>query len=940
MQQIRSLDLKGAACPIALAVVLLFSSGIAVSQSLEPGHWIGAYRCAPEVSQAPLELLIKETDGQFFEGELAFGDGTANALTARYMVTGRMMPDGSPHAARTDGLAIQIQPGAWIERPTNARELPVELVLEPDGRITGNARNCTRSEILLLQQGTDNDLEPAAPAATMTLRLPTRGAFEGEWRARLSCQGAADDTDLALTLLHDDDRLTGLLRFTHPSDRLSATEAGMSDYFAGYIDADGQFEADIARRLTGVLRGRITRASAVKGSNGDTLLFDIHFQNFARRCDTPIQFSRVGAVEQIRAPELDLLNQPFGNFDRQGEHWFQVFGDENRHYLRWEAGQPANAPRSQQSIMGVTLRPLTVMEDQVVLVPVVLENPWRREALPGLPLGNAEMMTLAMSDDGELTASLRRFRTSGRSPTELTLAPLDQGEAGTTRSPAMQLATLTTGTLAAAEHLVAQCETLLDWVTPALAPLAEFDPQGSSIQRRDILYARLLDSEFVPTFGVSFWLMSDQERSAVRALIGQCESREQLHALRSLNLAMLFGNPRSIQDRLALLHEHEAWIADEIEAVSNLPLGSDGETAIEAVRAEMLRRQRQHHLADSDALQAALDDHQIRITEERQQLAEEERRRAAEAALQEAADLHDWPAGMASLDRLNNLGERLLQADETDAELETALQAVRKLAEEILMPEIDRMQAEVDTADEGPASLIATRTAMREAEAIQRRVNPALQPAALRALVTSIRERRRDLLASEALQNGLLAEIESLQLGSGFPRAAAFTSLERYLDESELTSLQRNPEFRRELEAAIERLDVQSAALDDRSVEAVDGEPEVGAMLLAVRDQIDMATSQHRTSWERCQRGDLQDNPLFAVQCLSLLSAGGPPEVRITRFTKLGCVHPPETLGYLCDFAVNYRTSHDMLDSILADLPGDIVSQRRFVPTTSGWEMR
>ena len=114
-------------------------------------------------------------------------------------------------------------------------------------------------------------------------------------------------------------------------------------------------------------------------------------------------------------------------------------------------------------------------------------------------------------------------------------------------------------------------------------------------------------------------------------------------------------------------------------------------------------------------------------------------------------------------------------------------------------------------------------------------------------------------------------------------------------------------------------------------------------MLLAIKARVDQLNDDLRSKYGRCQRREFQNDPLMAMECLTILGAGAGEQmrVRITRFEKIGCGDPTALTGFLCDYAVGIQSSSPAMQGRLGELMGSGQAARaRFIRTTDGWLFR
>ena len=94
---------------------------------------------------------------------------------------------------------------------------------------------------------------------------------------------------------------------------------------------------------------------------------------------------------------------------------------------------------------------------------------------------------------------------------------------------------------------------------------------------------------------------------------------------------------------------------------------------------------------------------------------------------------------------------------------------------------------------------------------------------------------------------------------------------------------------------------------------------------------------------DRCRRRDFSDNPMVAMQCLTVCASAGNSNCdlsfALTEFRKIDCKETADQPGYVCDFVAGFSSSSPYIQSTLSALIGGGGShgQGRFVKDGGDW---
>lgn len=122
-----------------------------------------------------------------------------------------------------------------------------------------------------------------------------------------------------------------------------------------------------------------------------------------------------------------------------------------------------------------------------------------------------------------------------------------------------------------------------------------------------------------------------------------------------------------------------------------------------------------------------------------------------------------------------------------------------------------------------------------------------------------------------------------------------------------------------------------------------DGSPSESDMKQALENKFRAINAELENLADRCRRRDFGDNPLIAMQCLSICVSAGDSSCKVsfalTEFRKISCKALPDQPGYICDFSAGFSSSSPYIQSTLTALigGGGGPGQGRFVKDGGDW---
>ena len=438
------------------------------------------------------------------------------------------------------------------------------------------------------------------------------------------------------------------------------------------------------------------------------------------------------------------------------------------------------------------------------------------------------------------------------------------------------------------------------------------------------------DSRFEPVFGLPYSLTTAEERAAVwRLSRWLCPGRTGLARYSGGAFDDAFHNERDFNEIVAALVDREELAAWHETAMGEIGgLADDGASLprLAAIEAEAKSRAKEIPADAQAALAGALKDKRAAIA-----VVEINKRVAAVPAL---------PAEMRSLDVLKTLiaDARAVRLPAADA---SALsRSVRAKADAIAGPAIAAALAEAERA---PATLdgLAELTRLdREMGQLAETLGPELGMTEAVGRVRAIGARRATLIADPAIQLAFAEALGRLEPRGGDPAGQVAGAAGRYIDRRHYDGPNAIPAYARAVQRAIAVMEIRAIDFADRSGSAMEGEPTAEEMLFAVKAKFDQINDELSSTFGRCQRREFQNDPLMAMQCLTIIAAGGGGEfkVRMTRFEKLGCALGLNRSGFICDYVLGFELNSPFMQGRMGELMGaGSVSQGRFLKLAGGW---
>ncbi|AEY02670.1 hypothetical protein GU3_14585 [Oceanimonas sp. GK1] len=590
----------------------------------------------------------------------------------------------------------------------------------------------------------------------------------------------------------------------------------------------------------------------------------------------------------------------------------------------YSASAPMDEPPVQQDRYVYRLQPLTTLADgKIVYVPLGVE---RAEGLfSNLPAHYLRdpFIILLEPDENQVLHVTRRNRHHQDDTFQLlplqgaALAAIQRGEA-----PAVSMGSLG-GELAQVHSLDQQCQVLLDWATPFGTEHEISRMTGTDMQIAALPLVE--DDVFEPVFGLSLMLTTEVERMAIYQLAQSCSRR--VNDPRPFKLADIFDRDfeyERLQAQIMNRSQTALWLKEKMADIASLNDNRASLAQVNTIERELRSKKAELNASDLERMNRIISGKRRSIT-----LAE----------------------FMLSVERIPNMAQdnstlvRLKQLfDEAEglrlpADLQQKLtQLASDKALKVLTPQLLQAQTELAESRMSPESLAALTHHQRRLSQLRSNLPLSIKQRIDFDIIPALDKRRRVMIENDQIQSAISAMLFEAKPGDGNPERMIRGIALRYVDEQDLIGV---TPLAMAVRKATEQLELRSVGLVDHSTEQIPGAPSAEDMFFAVKAKLDQINSNLQSQYERCQRGDFQNDPLRAMSCLTIMAAGHGQSVsaRITRFEKLGCADDRGQAGYVCDYVMAFETSSPYTrDTMLGDLmaTGEI-SQGRFMALRGGW---
>ena len=912
------------------------------------GTWQGTYTCGNV--KGGLTLKLEEGARGMLEGEFHFEITKPRPAQGTYRLRGRY---------QSGSRSFKAVPAEWIDRPSGYGAVGISgEMLESGLIISGDLSGCGGGSRFEARRGgaemTDAGTLAVAPD---TLTAPSGGPCEGHWSGVVQCANQQvdkqriPDMQLDIDILQDEDVVVAVTHLEAPSPYglkrqiwRGSVEGDVVNLGPEVTQLQGQYYTARSARLESAGGGRLSiylEGITFRGKNCDPFIVSRNgspqVPSMSGTGDIAGSWSgynyrlrsRIGDLKRI-SPLRELANRGSATQLR-----IEIAEDGGKLYGLYTAAHAISSPPAEQDRFAASIRPLLVLDDGRVafteIRPMRAEGvfaPVRGSTISAMPLF---LMAVSLEDDGQLlveqigsdfrpgirAAAYRLHRTS-----EAEAGALALGEA-----PPAPLPLTLGGTVADAASLDAQCRAFVQWAEPVTSTHDLGRMMVSQGQEAQL--SLFEDSAFEPVFGKPYALTTTEERRALNYMVRWiCPGRIGMNAIVASALEYGFGRERdfeSIVGKLIDRKESAVWHETAMAEIGTLPSDASSYSRLSAIESEAKSRGKEIPPEGQAALHTTLADKRHAID-----VAEINKRVARVPAL---------PVELATLNTLKELVKDSGEVTLADADSHALTQAVRAKADAIIGPEIDKA---VRAAKNAPKTLEGLGTVTHLAQITSEMLGSLgtiLGEQRARQRAAPIYDRRRALIENPDIQQSFAEAMRLLEPG-GDPEERVTAAARRYIHSSDFRGSTAIYPYAEAVNRAIAMLEIRSIRFADHSTSTLDGEPTAEEMLLAVKAKFDQINDGLSSTFRRCQAGQFQNDPLMAMQCLTVLGAGGGGEfkVRLTRFEKLGCAEGLNRSGFTCDYVLGFESNSPFMKGRMGELMGTgSVSQGRFIKTPNGW---
>ncbi len=931
-----------------LPVVLFFFRNVAAADTVLDGEWSGSFSCG-EYIDTSFTLKLDSTETGLLLGELHFTVPKHPEKSGAYSVRGRYS------AANRQ---ISILPTQWIERQPGFPAVGLNGTVHENGlSMQGELRYCEQlGQRKFIAKRTTAALSSAAAGMNaQPLPAPNRSPLEGHWKGSITCKNSAVEIPLDFDILGDGSTIGGMATISWPwvkkrqvfyNDERFALGGQTSTEEVSLLPTvllnprmlSGNSTSRF-RSLTGKLdaTGKQIKGTAEKvAATWRCDSFQLNYQGPPRLPDLNGTGISAGSwagyeldLKSTAGPldQISKLNQDFSMQER-----LTLVGEGINMYGRYEIVRPIYSQPTLQEHYCVRLRPLLTLEDgRIGFVPLEVERAEGRLA------GQSKRGML-----GDFILALKRGAGDALMIERITPRPPRQGENTVTRlqrlgppaiaalnageGPRVDFSPSIGGRLVEAASLDGQCRVLQDW----LQPLSDAGDLGRMNYNSTLPHALPLftDQHFVPVFGLPFQQTTQEERSALSSVMVLCSVRLKADVLVNPFVGRPFSGQVGFDEFSAKLMDREeskTWFTTAMAEIESIAERKDSLARLSAIEADF--RSRNQDLSKSDREQFA-----AAIAGKRKAI-------AVAVLMDRVAAVPSLPATTASISVLRELmgdSRHLELPPEVSSTLNRLAQAKAK---NIFNPIIAAAREAVRNTPKTLQGLAKLNLVQRKLMEAVNNLGPFIVVDDAAEVASSVQARREKLIASPDIHTAFTELMRGLK-PQGDPRTIVHETALHYVDEKYLGTSSPEPAYAKAAEAAVQRLEIESITIADRSVPSSPEEPDAREILFALKAKVDMINSQSHSNYERCRNGQYENDPLMAMECLGTLTAGAGSEmwISITRFEKLGCAKPQGLPGYICDYVLGVNSDNPFWRGRAAEVFGAGFMERgRFLRTRDGW---
>lgn len=492
--------------------------------------------------------------------------------------------------------------------------------------------------------------------------------------------------------------------------------------------------------------------------------------------------------------------------------------------------------------------------------------------------------------------------------------------------------------LADAENETQQCIAVGKWASKLKVEYPDLDLRHTPLNQVFPKAAPLFsDADFKPVWGQSYKEFSKDERKGIyydildpclkhRELSGYFEGYSHI-VTRPFILDRGDFSHSEVILRTRIISQQRQWLHDQSSALKVLPANEAGYASWEQTRAASDKQL-------ADLWPSERKDFEQRLETSIARLAPDVLTGRVNRAVAEAKDF----AAISRLDRLL-LEENTLLADSVPHEqLVQHKKLIARKQEQLLGSEISRDLAALSSISPDLDGLAQSTEWFRAFQSKYR----GLDGAGISQAKQKFRLQRRFLLKSA--KSNLAQKVEEQENVTGLDRlVATYIGLPGDRSESALGSVWSNIDQRRQQLLSQE----QKAALNSaycarfKGVGKATEEPSDRDVCVALATTIDQMNAGYKELGRKCRARDFDNNPLVAVQCMSLCGASqGRCELsfKMIHFENLDCAAEPDQPSWTCDYHVQVSGNDALMKEVLSVIaPNGGFGQGRFINVQDHW---
>jgi len=491
--------------------------------------------------------------------------------------------------------------------------------------------------------------------------------------------------------------------------------------------------------------------------------------------------------------------------------------------------------------------------------------------------------------------------------------------------------------LAEAENETQQCIAVAKWASKLKAEYPDLDLSHTPLNQIFPKAAPLFsDSDFKPVWGQSYTEYSTDERKRVYYdILSPCLKRRELSGYfkgyshivtRPFIMERGEFSHSEVVLRAQIIAQHRQWLHDQLSDLSRLPASEAGLASWEQIRADSEQQLSDLWPSEREGFEQGLKQSLAR-------LAPEVLIGRVNRAVAEATDF----TGISRLGRL--LEENRLLVDSVHHEqLVQHENIIARRQDQLIESEVSKDLEAVSSISQDLNGLAQSTEWFR---AFQSKYK-ALDGTSISQARQEFRLQRRSLLKNTKSQ--LLQNVKDVDSVTGLDQLVAlYLGLPGDRNESTLAAVWPSIDQRRQQLL----MKQQAAALNSnyctrfKGLGSASEGPSDHDVCVALATTIDQMNAGYKELGRKCRAREFGNNPILAMQCMSLCVASqGRCDLsfRMTHFESLSCAAAQGQPGWICDYYVKFTGNDALMKEVLSVLaPDGGLGQGRFINPKDHW---